>query len=1188
MRFALHKRALLLTAATVALLSGQGIAATSTTPTNVCLKNTDDLTDITKHVGDTVCTSTANKGAPGDIVIETNGTIAIAQVTGANPTIFPAITIDSDNLVTNKGTINFIGTKNAIGVQLDAGHTGGFDLDLGTLNMTGTGTNKIGILVTAGSSGVAGTFTGVAMPNAGTPLTSPTAINIEAGSTLEMAGDGSNGIQIAAGNTVAGDIVVNGTISLTPTKVNETTGTGTGPSIGINLLGTLTGNLTIVNGSVSVEGPGAEGIVVSSGINGEFDNAGTIEVAGTAQPDVNKTTNPTAGIGVLITGNITGGILNDGPVNASTTSPGTGIIGVSGGDPALDITASAANVTIGVVTDTNNQGFSLINRGTISASAPNPEVSTTAVLITGAGPTAEVTLTGGIFDSGAISASATTKLATSATTVTSLGLEIASYVNIPNLVLSDQSSSGSISASVTGDQPAVAQAVLIAGNSSLGEIDVGQLSSITATAATTDQTNSLLTAVAIDDQSGTLSKIVNEGTITAATTKLSNDAQIAEAISAAGNASGLSIQDGGTITGDIILGSGADTLSIGDSTDHTGQLASVVGNIFFGGDLSNTAKNDTLTINAFGSFAGQIEEPFNQLVDIAVNTGGSLTIENDGQGFDGIGKTGDLCPHQPAACGVQAGSFTTANGSSLTIDVAQIFNQNNGSNNVPFVIHATSADIEKGTEFNVGFGSFINAVGQAGSQFVLIGTDSATGLTIGNFPSLSAEIDQQTSFLFDASLCTVNVVNGTNCKVTPTGVTGAALVLDLDPRTPVQCSPAQQGKNFCLNGFAYTMFSKANAALAADPTLGAAVISAGLPSNNQNQPFSLGAGSELYQGIYSKFAPDVTGSARALAISLTDQGTGEVGARQRELRMYAGQPGGDITIWGQEFTQNLNVGNKSEAGGYDDTGFGFVLGADGGNPRNGRYGAAFQFYTGDTHEKSPRTDSTNSEWMLLTGYTDWRGKGLFLDSQGTIGYAQLKGQRFITVGPAGATVSRDAHGDRAAEFLSGGVTTGVILAAGGTVFMPQISVDGLTMREEGYTETSSTATNTIAKAQDGFDLTVKPNYMDSLRAFAGADIREDLNFGGFYLQPEVRAGYRYDFLGGQEKVKAAFVSQAADPANYFTISGPDPARGNFVLGGGLATTTGAWSVGVSYDYVKGVGGTNTLNQVGTITIVGRM
>ena len=1173
----MHKRALLLTAATVALLSGQAIAAT-TTPTNACLKNTDDLTDITKQTKGPLCTSTADSGKPGDIVIEANGSVTVAAATGASPTIFPAITIDSSNLVTNKGLISFQGTNNAIGVQLDTGNTGGFDFNLGTLNMDGAGTNKIGILVTDATAGSTGTFTGVAMPDATTPLTSPTAVYLEAGSVLEIQGDGANGIQVATGNTVAGDIVVDGSITLTPTKVNETTGTGT-VSIGINLAGTLNGNLSIVDGTIAAEGPGAEGVVVATGINGEFDNAGTIEAVGSVQPDPTKTNNPTSGIGVLIEGNITKGILNDGAVNGSTTSPGTGIISTSGGDPALDIAAASANVTIGVVADTNNVGFSLLNRGSITASSPNPEISTTAVIIAGGGPSAIVTLTGGIFDSGSISASSTTKLATSSTTVTSIGLEIANFVNIPNLVLSSQSGSGSISASVTGDQPGIAEAVLIAANSTLAEIDVAQNSAITASATTSDQTNTTMEAFAINDQSGTLAKIVNDGTIAAGSTTLSNNGQISEAINAAGNASGLNITNGGGIAGDIILGSGADTLTIGDSTDHTGQTAAVAGNVFFGGNLTGGGKNDTLTINAFGSFAGQLEEPLDQRVDIAVNAGGSLTIENNGVGFDGIGTTtatANVCPTQPSACGVQAGTFTTATGSNLTLDVAQIFNQEGTTANAPYVINATSANIAAGTNFSVGYGSFINAVGKNGSQFVLVGTGSGA-LTIGDFGALQADVESETPFLFSGSLCTVGMGAADNpCTTVPKGFTGSGLLLTLDPKTV---------QTLGLKGFAAAMFDKTNAALANDTTLGAAVISAGLPVNGK--PLSNGVGAQLYQDIYTKFAPDVTGSARALAVSLTDQGTGAVGARQRELRMYAGQPG-DTTIWGQEFTQTLNVGNKATAGGYNNSGFGFVVGADGGNPRNGRYGAAFQFYSGDTNEKAPRTDKTNSEWLMLTGYTDWRGKGLFLDTQGSIGYAQLHGQRFITVGPTGATVSRDARGDRAAEFLSGGVTTGVILAAGGTVFMPQISLDGLTMREEGYTETSSTATNLIAKDQDGFDLTVKPNYMNSLRAFVGADVREDLNFGGFYLQPEIRAGYRYDFIDGQEKVKAAFVSQAADPANYFTINGPDPARSNLVLGGGLATTTGAWSVGVNYDYVKGFGGTTSLNQVGTITIVGRM
>jgi hypothetical protein len=1220
----LYKSALLLTVTTFALLATPAFAA----PTPTCTTNTADLSDITKKVNGPICTSTAASGKAGDIVIDTDGIVTEPQVTGTAPTIVPAVSIDSNNLVTNKGTINFTGTNNAIGVQLDTGNTGGFDLySAGVIDMRNAGTGKFGILITDATSGSTGTFTGVLMPDAATPITtSPTAIDLEAGSTLEMTGDGSTGIGLATGNTLVGDIDIAGTITMTPTKTGEASGTAT--SIGVNLLGDMTGNFNVQSGGdISVEGPSAEGVVLTGVLTGEFDNGGTISTYGTSTPDLNKTTNALAGSAVIIENNVTGGIVNDGPTNTSGTNAsgvavGFASISTSSGSPALLVAATTSNLTIGPTNDTTNTdtitgtGYSLLNRGTISGTAVNPDVSTSALSLAGSATSSALTFTGGLFNSGTISASATTKSVSASGNTVATAITIGNFATVPDLVNSNQSGQGDITASVSGDQPATAQAILIestgtaTGSASLQEIDNLQGSTISAFASTTDNTNSSLQAIAIEDLSGSLTKIVNDGTITAGTTVLTNNEQRAEAIYAGANTAGIDIVNGGAISGDILLGSGADTLQIGDSTNSTKSAAIVSGNVFFGGDLvAQAAGNyDTLDIESYGSFAGQVQQPFGSLINVSVATGGSLTLENNGTTFDDIGgdtvngvfvPTAGTCPSQPQACGLQANTFTTAPGSNLTIDVAQVFNQSGSVTTPPAVIAANTASLATGTTFSVGFGSFVTSVNKGSSQFVLIGTPTMGALTIGNFVSLQQDVDNELPFLFDntSALCTVNVAGGSACADPPKNVTGSALVLNLDPRVPVaNCNKTQAATNLCLNGFAYTMFGHANAALANDTALGSAVLSAGLPVSGI--ALTPGEGSQLYQKIYAGFAPDVTGSARAIAISLSDQGSGEVGARQRALRMYAGQDG-DTTIWGQEFTQDLNVGNKAEAGGYDDTGFGFVLGADGGNPRNGRYGVAFQFYSGDTHEKSPRTDNTNSEWLMLTGYTDWRGKGFFLDSQGSIGYAQLKGQRFLNVGPAGAglcsgtitvdcEVSRDARGDRAAEFLSGGVTSGVLLAAGGTVFTPQISLDGLTMREEGYTEQSSTSTFTITRQNDGFDLTVKPNYMNSLRAFAGADIRQDLNLGDFFLQPEVRAGYRYDFIDGAEKVKAAFVSQAADPANYFTITGPDPARGNLVLGGGLAVTTGAWSVGVSYDYVKGVGGTKTLDQVGTFTLVGRM
>jgi hypothetical protein len=165
----------------------------------------------------------------------------------------------------------------------------------------------------------------------------------------------------------------------------------------------------------------------------------------------------------------------------------------------------------------------------------------------------------------------------------------------------------------------------------------------------------------------------------------------------------------------------------------------------------------------------------------------------------------------------------------------------------------------------------------------------------------------------------------------------------------------------------------------------------------------------------------------------------------------------------------------------------------------------------------------------------------------------------------------------------------MIYNTGGTVFMPQLSLDGLTMREEGYSETTA---NLVSQATNGFDLHVKPAYDNSLRLFAGADLRQDLKFSSFFIQPEMRAGYRYDFLNGAEKLKAEFacstVATGSCGDTAFSITGPDPSKGNIVAGGGIAVTTGAWSLGVNYDYIRGTDAMKGVNQVATLSLLGRI
>ena len=101
-----------------------------------------------------------------------------------------------------------------------------------------------------------------------------------------------------------------------------------------------------------------------------------------------------------------------------------------------------------------------------------------------------------------------------------------------------------------------------------------------------------------------------------------------------------------------------------------------------------------------------------------------------------------------------------------------------------------------------------------------------------------------------------------------------------------------------------------------------------------------------------------------------------------------------------------------------------------------------------------------------------------------------------------------------------GFTTGAIIAYGSTILTPQLSVDGMTMREEGYTETHAGGSATGNGM--GFNLRAQSYYASSLRAFVGAEVREDLNLGDFFVQPDLRLGYRYDFLNDPMKLKVSF------------------------------------------------------------------
>jgi hypothetical protein len=1330
----LNKRALMLTAAATALLSGQAYGATSVCSTTTSTTGNCDITTEFNYplfTGAVPSTVTNAQSTNGGLTVDTDGSLVL----GVNPPQAPAITINSGTaaaptIVTNGTQIDYEGINYTTGVLLEEASvpssaavygnaenwTGEFINSAGTLNLTGAGTNKTGILIAGGAYYQTTTSTTTTTsvytdastgeyPNTAGPVTAPTglgvftggnvvpgggtggasgtsatpiAIYLQNGSTLEVQGTSSYGISLIAptyttsptsvvtpsgGASLIGDIDVGGSILMTPTTVGSTTAT---ENVAINIAGwmqspgqptnpafspandpalagtpyancacAMYGNLNILSGGiVSSEGAGAQGVVVLGAMNGGIFNSGEIETFGTTAPSTAvNAEDPEGGTALAIANNVTGGIDNNGPsVKGSTAAAGT--ISTVGTAPTLYISPAvlasspsgnsgyAVPITIGLVqSDPDYPGqFSLLNRGTISAAAEDSNESTNAVSLVGTSADA-VTLTGGVFNSGTISAVASTNTLSATTSVTATAVTIGNYSNIGtgtnangtySIINSIEGGAGpgKITASVSGPDVGIATAISIApyaqggGSASPGTLTLFNSGTISASATTTEPTTTAgtLNAYAIIDGSGTLTNITNNGAIVATVTTLDSNAEApinspsfdgnneAIAISTASNSSTpvtinntATASGPATISGDIYFGSQPGTLNVTGLTST--NYAAVDGNIVF----ENTSSTpDVINIGTAGTLTGQIAERNGGSVDITIAQSGTLYYLTSGQ--TNLDATSSVAVQKgvPLSVGsLVVGSPNGAGGYSggqLNISLSQGYNVNVYSG--VSVISAQSATIGDPTggihPLTVTFGSYIATPLTAtnsnpGSEFVLIDSKTPINISATELADLTTLYTGNNSgnaanangipYLFTSNICTYNVATATaaqECSGTePISSTDSQIVMQLNPKTI-----GTGADQIPLTGYAAKMFPYVNQALINDNTLGAAMIN---DITNAQQA----------QAAYASFAPDVSGATRATAISLTDSATNVVAARQRELRMYANQEGA-TTLWGQQFAERLSQANTPTLTGYNDSGFGFVMGMDDGDPVDGRYGGAFTFFTGGMSQKEPTSAKTSSEYYLLTGYTDWRGKGLFIDTQGTVGYGNLKGKRYLnlTDPSTDATVSREADGNRPTEMLAGSVTTGGIFTAGSTVFMPQVDVDGLAMREEGYTE---------ANGGEGFDLRVQPYYAESLRAFLGADVRQDFNFGDFYLQPELRAGYRYDFVDGAVKLKANFASVSAlNGQSYspFTIEGPDPGHGNIVVGGGIATTTGAWSIGLNFDYVKASDG--PAEQTGILTLIGRI
>jgi hypothetical protein len=552
-----------------------------------------------------------------------------------------AITVNSNNDVTNNGTLSAVGVDNTGGVHILDGFSGTIT-NTGGINFTdgyvladsdndgdldgafATGMGRYGIMLDAGS------FTG----------------NITNSGDINVEGNGSYGILL--NGLLDGDGTTTG--HLTSTAAISVIGDN---SVGIAIEGGVAGGVAgdvIVRGGVSALGEGASGLVVNAEIGGELRLNGAWTVTGfhsTSRPTATSQLDPgdddlIGGPAIAVHYSVAGGITLEGigqvddpdddgdgitEEDGDTNDDRTVDINSYGSAPALWIAADpSADLALGPTSAPGGYGLHIL--GDVTGRGVQDGVEASAIRIEGLGGS-NVTTAAGVNNEGTI-----LSLSHEAD---STALFIGANADVPTI-----SNVGSITAQSTTELASQAHGILI-DSTATGVNAIVNSGTIQATVI-----GALAEAVAIRDESGTLSSIDNTGSIFAQLLG-ANGVPVTEtgtriAIDVSNSVSGVTITQAQNanvdiqelIQGDILFGSGGDTIDLSAGTIRS--------NISFG------AGADQFTIDGGALYEGILSDGDDDLTLDIINgtlhlTGGAVTISDANFGADsilGVTLSGDV------------------------------------------------------------------------------------------------------------------------------------------------------------------------------------------------------------------------------------------------------------------------------------------------------------------------------------------------------------------------------------------------------------------------------------------------------------------------------------------------------------------------------------------------------------------
>lgn len=1081
-----------------------------------------------------VQTATANAGAASDVNITTAGAITLAT---PNTT---AVTINSNNDVTNAGTIAVNNINNGTGVRILPGFTGSYT-GTGPINLiedytrTDTdndgdldgplaqGTGRTGILVEPG-----GTFTG----------------DLRLG-IVTVEGNDSYGVSVRS--VLDGNYVQKGAVALIGSN-----------TVGLDFRENVTGNVQI-GGTVAATGENAVGVRMLGDVGGEFLIDGAVASTGFAQGNVSNYEDPdtadtddlppepakldaddllVGGSAVEIRGDLAFGLLvNGAAVGGVDPTPDVkdvvqdfnenrspGAVSVLGSAPAMVIQSldgaagdaivlSPVRETILDTLDDDDDDntteqigqftyqYGLMNRGSILSNGVNIGFSSTGLKVAGsADGTHSTTVLGGIYNGGAITSTAFE--------ADSLALQIGSGASTPQIL-----NIGTIRADVTSETDDGAWGV---------RVDAGA-------SVPTVTNNGLILAVArgydanptgFQDLSGTVTTFTNTSRVVAGyqdddtTDDITSGLGRAVAIDLSHSAGGVHLTqqdtvDNARIIGDVLLGAGSDRIDL--------LSGDITGNVDFGGGADTLAINSAVVAGNV-SFAGSGAD-----ISIA-NTGAIVGNINLGSAATNLSITGSSAFNGAITrTGAATAALTVDNSifNSLgdgTLNLSSMALSNNArvgiavdntrvAGNVPNFNVSGAVNIGADTRFTPIFEQFTN---QSFTLRVL------NGGTVNLGGPLDAMLADNGPFLFNMDLVQPNA---------------NAIDLVLSVKTASELG---------LNTRESDAYSAVLDLLEQDDAIAAALTSVST--------------AEDFGRSYADLLP---GSDASVMRVLASNATAAFGATANRLDMISRKPNAPGGAWTEEFGVYHSADATTDAAKVSGGGFGVAAGVDLLSTGTALIGTYLSLESAELEEDGRDNAPLNVAQTSIGAYAGWLNGNLAINGSASFGVVDFTSDRRVEIG----SLSDRLKGSWSGQTYTAAARATYTVPLGWLDVKPYVAADYVGFQQDGYTETG---TLTTTGTTDGFAIVAGDS--DASLSTASYGLQLTGNFGGddsYTMRPELSVGYRS--ILGWESTPATLRFAGGSTGTAFSLTPGNEPEDAILAGFGLNIDSQFLNIKLGYD-----------------------